>query len=174
MAIEQPVYTILVKDEAFEVRWYPPMIIALAEENDLRGYSGFSRIFEYISGNNAKQEKIAMTSPVINTLDEHAMTTAFVMPKAYDLSTLPQPQSGRLALVEKPSRTLAALRFSGHVNARIIAQKTSELQVWIRDHGYTAIGSIELARYNPPFIPGFLKRNEVWQAIESPQNNGSD
>ena len=135
MAIEQPAYTILLKDETIELRQYPAIIVALADENDLRGYSGFSRIFEYISGDNAKQEKIAMTSPVINTLDERSMTTAFVMPKAYDLNTLPQPRSGRLTLVEKPARTVAALRFSGNVTARIIAQKAAELQEWIRQHG---------------------------------------
>jgi hypothetical protein len=165
MAIEQPSYTILVKDDAVEVRQYPAIIVAVADENDLRGYSGFSRVFEYISGDNAKREKIAMTSPVINTLDEQAMTTAFVMPKAYDLSTLPQPQSGRLELVEKPSRLVAALRFSGNINARIIAEKTAQLQSWIADHGFTVNGPLELARYNPPFIPGFLKRNEVWLEV---------
>ncbi len=167
MAIEQPSYTILVKDDAIEVRQYPAIIVAVADENDLRGYSGFSRVFEYISGDNAKREKIAMTSPVINTLDERAMTTAFVMPKAYDLSTLPQPQSGRLALVEKPSRLVAALRFSGNINARIIAEKAAQLQAWIADHGYTVNSCLELARYNPPFIPGFLKRNEVWLEVTS-------
>lgn len=167
MAIEQPVYSVVVKDEPFEVRLYPPMIVAIAAENDLRGYSGFSRIFEYISGENAKREKIAMTSPVINTLDEQSMTTAFVMPKAYDLSTLPQPQAGRLSLQEKPSRTVAAIRFSGNINARIIAQKAAELQTWVTTHGYVAVGGIELARYNPPFIPGFLKRNEVWLEVTS-------
>ena len=167
MAIEQPSYTILTKDDAIEVRQYPVIIVAVAQENDLRGYSGFSRVFEYISGDNAKREKIAMTSPVINTLDERAMTTAFVMPKAYDLSTLPQPQSGRLALVEKPSRLVAAIRFSGNINARIIAQKAEELKAWIANHGYEVLGNLELARYNPPFIPGFLKRNEVWLEVTS-------
>lgn len=168
MAIEQPTYTVVVKDDAIEVRQYPPLIVALAQESDLRGYSGFSRVFDYISGDNAKQAKIAMTSPVINTLDEQAMTTAFVMPKAYDLSTLPQPRSMNLKLVEKPARRVAAIRFSGTVNAQIIAQKTAELQRWIFAHGYTPQGSVELARYNPPFIPGFLKRNEVWlEVLES-------
>jgi len=26
-------------------------------------------------------------------------------------------------------------------------------------------GTLQLARYNPPFIPGFLKRNELWLEV---------
>lgn len=169
MAIEQPAYTSIRHEGDFELRHYEPLIVAVSTEDDLRGSSGFGNIFDYIQGNNAKRQKIAMTVPVINEMTEDAMTTAFVMPKAYDLSTLPQPQSRRLTLHEKPSRTVAAVRFSGNVNARIIAAQAEKLQAWIAQLGYFPVGPIELARYNPPFIPGFLKRNEVWLEVQQPQ-----
>ena len=162
MAIEQPRYTVVVDDGACEIRAYDPMIVAVSVESDLRGYSGFSNVFDYIQGNNTTRQKIAMTAPVINDLEKTALTTAFVMPKAYRMDELPQPQSTQLRLDEKPARLVAAIRFSGSVNDRLITQKRSELLAWIKANGYFAIGSTELARYNPPFIPGLFKRNELW------------
>jgi hypothetical protein len=169
MAIEHPTYTVIRHEGDYELRQYEPLIVAVSTEDDLRGSSGFSNIFDYIQGNNATRQKIAMTVPVINEMTDESMTTAFVMPKAYNLSTLPQPQSKRLTLHEKPARIVATVRFSGNVKARIIAQHAAKLQTWIAQLGYFAVGSIELARYNPPFIPGFLKRNEVWLEVQHPQ-----
>jgi hypothetical protein len=47
------------------------------------------------------------------------------------------------------------------VNADKIAEKKSELLDWLREKHISGIGLIELARYNPPFIPGFIKHNEL-------------
>lgn len=166
MAIEQPAYEVILSDGAYEIRRYAPMIVAVSTETDLRGDTGFSNVFNYIQGNNDKREKIAMTAPVINDLDQSSMTTAFVMPKAYTLDDLPSPRSPQMALEEKPPRLVATLRFSGSVNDRLIALNQAQLVKWITDQGYLAIGSSELARYNPPFIPGFLKRNEIWIDVQ--------
>lgn len=169
MAIEQPAYRVLLKKAAFEVRQYDPLILAVSSEDDLRGYSGFGNVFDYIQGNNAQQKKIAMTAPVINELSDSAMTTAFVMPKTLGMADLPQPKSSRLSLQEKPARTVAVLRFNGNVKPAVIAEKARLLQAWIAQHGYLPVGSIEVARYNPPFIPGVLKHNEVWLEVLKPQ-----
>ena len=169
MAIEQPAYRVLLKEAAYEVRQYDPLILAVSQEEDLRGYSGFGNVFDYIQGNNAQHQKIAMTAPVINELSDRAMTTAFVMPKTLGMTDLPQPTSQRLALQEKPARMVAVLRFSGNVKPAVIAEKARLLQAWITQHGYLPVGSNEVARYNPPFIPGVLKRNEVWLEVLPPQ-----
>lgn len=166
MAIEQPVYDVLIHDGAYELRRYAPMIVAVSKETDLRGYSGFNNVFDYIQGNNAQREKIAMTAPVINDLQESTLTTAFVMPKAYTMDNLPAPRSAQMALEEKPERLVAARRFNGSVNPKVVAEKQSELVAWITAHGYFAVGSSQLARYNPPFIPGLFKRNEIWIDVQ--------
>lgn len=166
MAIEQAAYTIVLKEASFEIRQTEAMIIAITQENHLDGNRGFSEIFNYISGSNADSKKIAMTTPVINDIEDTKMTTAFVMPKQYTLSDLPSPNSSALKLKEVPSRLMAALTFSGSVNQNRLQEKQQALLNWITEKHYLPLGSLQLARYNPPFIPGFLKRNEVMIEIQ--------
>ncbi len=161
MAIEQASYTVLLKEGSFEIRRYNKMIVAISTETDLRGYSGFNEAFNYISGDNSQRKKIAMTSPVINDLSEKHFTTAFVMPKEYQLNDLPSPASQSLNIKEISERTVAAVTFSGNISQSKIEEKKVELLKWLSMKGFLAVGSLELARYNPPFIPGFMKRNDL-------------
>ena len=39
--------------------------------------------------------------------------------------------------------------------------------IWLKSIKFN-LGSAELARYNPPFVPGFLKRNEVLLEVNYP------
>lgn len=162
MAIERPTYQVKVNEDPFKLRSYANLIVAITNESDLSGNSGFGEVFDYIQGNNAQRKKIAMTVPVINELDPTKMTTAFVMPKAYGMDDLPEPGRRNLKLKEVPQRTIAVVNFSGNVSMTKIQAKKDELLKWIEAKGWIGIGSIELARYNPPFIPGFLKHNELW------------
>jgi hypothetical protein len=83
MAVEQASYKVIIKEGNFEVRFYDPMVVAVSTENDIKGYSGFNILFNYISGQNKESKKISMTAPVLNNLDDEQLTTAFVMPKQY-------------------------------------------------------------------------------------------
>ena len=78
MAIEHPTYQVKVNEDPFELRSYANLIVAITNESNLSGNSGFGEVFDYIQGNNAQRKKIAMTVPVINELDPAKMTTAFV------------------------------------------------------------------------------------------------
>jgi len=161
MAIEQAAYKTLLKEGSFEIRQMEPMIIAVTLENHLDGYRGFSEIFNYISGDNQESKKIAMTTPVINEITEQSMTTAFVMPKHYALKDLPLPQSNSLKLKEVPSQLVASLTFSGSMSSTKLQEKQQALLNWLNEKDLVPLGNLKLSRYNPPFIPGFLKRNEV-------------
>ncbi len=171
MAIEKASYKVIIKDRNFEVRLYDPMIVVVSQENDLKGTSGFNQLFSYISGRNKESRKIAMTAPVINYLDNDQSAIAFVMPKAYKNSEeLPQPLQSELQLKEIPERYVAAITFSGNIKQEIIEKKKHQLIEWLKEKQITVIGSIELARYNPPFIPGFIKRNELLVEISLPED----
>jgi len=160
MAIEKAGYEVILKENQFEIRMYEPMVIAISEETDLRGYSGFNEAFNYISGSNEDRTKISMTTPVLNDLDGH-LTTAFVMPKEYKLEDLPKPTSRNLSLRQIDHRKCAALSFSGNASPNTVQNKIEELRQWLQTKNLTPIGGFQLARYNPPFIPGFLKKNEI-------------
>ncbi len=160
MAIEKASYNVVLKEHSFEIREYEPMIVAISKESDLRGYSGFNEAFNYISGSNSSNAKIAMTTPVINDL-ENEMTTAFVMPKEYTLDDLPNPVSPNLKIMPIGERKCAVIMFSGNASMSTVKEKIILLQEWLKTKELTPIGTFQLARYNPPFIPSFMKRNEV-------------
>jgi hypothetical protein len=172
LSVQQSAYVVLRKAGTVEVRRYEPQVLAVSRESDLRGYSGFNVLFDYISGGNRDARKISMTSPVLNNLDDKPLTTAFVMPPGMTLAALPQPNASGPDLMEVPERVVAALLFSGNIGTDLLARKKTELLDWIREQGLSAEGPVELARYNPPFLPGFLKRNELLVPVHDPGETG--
>lgn len=179
MAVEEPKYQVVSKDEAFELRDYPGMIAAevtVSGERDAAMNAGFRLIADYIFGNNrqsakvamtapvtqsAASEKIAMTAPVTQSGSGTSWTVRFIMPARYTMATLPQPNNDRVTLVELPAQRFAVLRFSGTVGAKDIAARTQELMTWAKGKGLVMQGEVTLARYDPPWTPWFLRRNEL-------------
>jgi hypothetical protein len=161
-------YEVVKKPNGVEIRKYPKMIVARV---DGYGDDGFSLLFKFISGQNSQKSKVAMTSPVVS--EKIAMTApvlssggsiAFVMPTSYTLETTPQPTDERVKIVESPPRYLAVLRFSGRWGGNAFEARTKEMITELEKAGITTKGEAFAMRYNPPFMPWFLRRNEV--AIE--------
>jgi len=167
MAIESAKFKLIRKEKDFEVRLYEEISLAMSKENDFRGYSGFNEAFDYISGSNDQNRKISMTTPVINDLNQDAMTMAFVMPSDIPFESLPKPRSNRLSMIKKENMAFASIRFSGNVCPTLLEKKKRELSEWMAANDLIPGSVIWLARYNPPFIPGFLKHNEVLISIEN-------
>ena len=162
MGYETARYDVLYQENNFEIRRYHKHILAQTNEQSLSGSGGFNDVFNYITRNNQNQTKIAMTTPVFNDIvDEKAVTTAFVIPSQYTYETAPKPRSSTIKLVEVKEHVVAVVRFSQTVTAKKLQQKQELLMEWLKKHHVMAIGNFKLARYNPPFIPGFLKRNEI-------------
>jgi hypothetical protein len=160
-------YEIEKAEDRIEIRRYPKMLLATVD-----GYSdndAFSILFDYIAGNNKSKRKISMTVPVISS-EKIAMTApvisdrqsfSFVMPTSYNLETIPDPLDTRARLEEVPARRVAVIRFRGRASEMAIRSKTAELMAFIKRLDLRAKGKPFLMRYNPPFTPGFLRRNEV-------------
>jgi len=117
-------------------------------------------------------EKIAMTAPVI-TEEKIAMTApvvsmtgsmSFVMPAGRTESDLPEPLDSRVRLATVPPREVAVLRFRGRAGSHAVKDMASRLLKAVEKAGIRTKGEVFLMRYNPPWTPGFLRRNEV--AIE--------
>ena len=153
-----------------EIRKYPPIVLVTVRTRF--DDSAFSILFNYISGNNRASEKIPMTAPVVSTgsgtkIDMTApvisdeSTFSFVLPQGFDMQTAPRPVDPRIELVPVPSRHIAALRFSGRAYMRDVMEKERELLSTLQEHSVRAKGPPFLMRYNSPFAPGFLRRNEV-------------
>jgi len=179
MAIEEAKYDVLEREGDFEVRQYQPHIVAeTLIEGDFQevGNEGFRRLFAYISGDNRKKQTIPMTAPVSQeaTSEKIPMTApvnqekvgekwriTFMMPFQYTVETLPEPLDQRVKLIKVPGILMAALSYSGTWSRGRYEEKESRLKELIRQRGLKIVGEPVFARYNPPFMPWFLRRNEV-------------
>lgn len=164
-AVEEPPYELERRVDGVEIRDYPPAVIA---ETDVEGpwrqsiSSGFRRLAGYIFGKNTPQQKIAMTAPVGAT--PHAgdrWTISFVMPASRKLDELPSPLDDRVHLRRLGRRRVAVLRFRGRAGARELQARQAELAHRLAQAGLRTSGVAQLAQYDPPWIPGPLRRNEV-------------
>lgn len=163
----EPKFTLLKKEGKCELRQYEAYNIILAPDSNLNSFQGFRLVFDYIQGENQNRQKISMTTPVINELVEtDVRTTAFVMPDEFDFDTLPNPTDNKLQKIHVPAQKMATIRFTMTVSESKIKAYEDELKAWISQENLEIIGSTRLARYNPPFIPGFLKRNELWIEVK--------
>lgn len=171
---EEPDYETVRRDGDIEIRDYDAMVVA---ETVKSGYherarrNGFETLANYIFANNRSGKKIAMTAPVLQQLSESEGRTKgwairFVMPKKYTKASLPTPSSNDVQLKEVPARRMAAIRFSGNFSATVASKKLMTLYNYLADENLTQKGDPEYAFYNPPWTPGFMKRNEILIEIE--------
>jgi hypothetical protein len=186
MAIEKVKYTVLQKEGNFELRQYEQHIVAeTMVEGDFgaAGDEGFRRLFKYISGENQKKLSISMTTPVSQEITSEKIsmtapvnlqqaggkwTVAFSMPAKYTIDTLPEPNDDRIVLREIPAQPVASIRYSG-TWSRARYEKHKEILVrMVSQKNLQPAGDYILARYNPPFMPWFLRRNEVLLPIKLP------
>ncbi|MBN2514999.1 MAG: heme-binding protein [Deltaproteobacteria bacterium] len=185
MAIEEAKYEVIKKDKEFEIRDYAAHILAetvVKANMEDAGNEAFRILFRYISGGNQSRQKVAMTAPVSQQpMGERIKMTApvgqeriqegwivsFMMPDSYTLGTLPRPEDPKVTLRQVPARRMAVVRYSGFWSEKSYLQHKSELESWIQNMGLTIVGNPIWARYNPPFTPWFLRRNEILIPVDA-------
>ena len=178
--VEHVRYSVVSREGDVEFRYYPR--VALATVSGMADDEAFGLLFDYIRGANGSSSQISMTAPVLSrsTRSEELPMTApvvsslgsfsFVMPAGRYSDTLPAPKDRRIDIVDIHERTLAVLRFRGRTSARHVTAKEAELLDTLERRGIETAGSPFLMRYNPPFIPGIFRRNEV--AVEVRRTKG--
>ena len=185
MAIEEAKYEVIKRDNKFEIRDYETHILAeTVVEGSLEdaGNEAFKRLFRYISGDNRSGDKVAMTAPVSQQpmrerikmtapvgqrRYEESWAVSFMMPGSYTLETLPKPEDPKVTLRQVPARRMAAVRYSGFWSEKGYLRYKVELESWIDKMGLTVVGDAIWARYNAPFVPWFLRRNEILIPVDA-------
>jgi hypothetical protein len=188
MAIEKPKYRVVQELQGIEVREYAPYLVAETEVTGSReeaGNAGFRRLADYIFGKNKGEKKIAMTAPVAQQEGARIAMTApvaqqerpdrgpsawviqFMVPSEYSRDTLPEPLDPAIRFREVPGRRVAALRYSGTWSEERYLEKLAELRAAMEKEGLRALGEPVWARYDPPFMPWFLRTNEILIEIAS-------
>lgn len=189
MAVEEAEYELLREDGDFTLRLYASHIVAeTAVDADFEDAGGkaFRRLFDYISGENQAQQKVAMTSPVVQQpgWQKIAMTSpvgqqrqdgewrvSFTMPASFTLESTPEPNDSDVTIRKIPARHMAAVRYSGFWSKEKYQRNLDALRSWIAENGLEVAGEPIWARYDPPFKPWFLRRNEVLIPVVAPQKS---
>ncbi|MDY7541315.1 MULTISPECIES: heme-binding protein [unclassified Cryobacterium] len=185
---EQQPYAVVGDYDGFELRSYPEHLVAEVTTTgpfEDAGNRAFRYLFAYISGENSVRQKVAMTAPVVQAeaSTKIAMTApvvqealggkpgdrdgkgmfrvAFVLPAGLTIDTAPQPTSQEVQLRSVPGSLTAAVRYRGRWDEAGYARHLDLLRGAIAASGFTARGEPRFARFDPPFMPSFLRRNEV-------------
>ena len=182
-AVEEPDYEVVQQLGEVEVRQYASYVVAevlIAGPADEAGNQAFPILAGYIFGKNQGERKLAMTAPVTQSAApvKYEMTAPvtqtaapggtfvqFVLPRGVTLATAPQPLDDRVRLREAPARKLAAIRYSGFWSQANYDEHLGKLQATLRTAGLAWSGEPVYARYNAPFTPWFMRRNEIWLSV---------
>ena len=156
-------YELIMSEGDFEIRFYPASLKAKVVSN--RNDNGnFYKLFQFISGNNDKGEKIKMTTPVYMKGDNNSNTMEFVMPSSYSLESISKPNDNSIEIYVSEAKYFACIRYGGYSNSgkfnkhsKKLVNKLSELYIRSR-------GDLFYVSYNSPYKV-FNRRNEVMVEI---------
>lgn len=186
--VEHERYKVVSSLGAIEIRDYAPRIVAETTVSGERGAAineGFRRLAGYIFGDNAPRrkiemtapvtqekgekiagEKIEMTAPVAQEREGDGWRVRFTMPADLSMATLPKPNNAAVRLVELAPKRMAAIRFSGVVDEKDLAENEASLREALSKQGLKPKGAPQYAFYDPPWTLPWNRRNEVLVEIE--------
>ena len=185
-AIEEPSYEVVRQLDGVEVRQYAAYVVAqvlVSGPADKAGNEAFPILAGYIFGKNKGARKFDMTAPVTQAaapvrLEMTAPVTQaaaaggyvvqFVLPKGVTLASAPEPIDPRVQLQEVPSSRVAVIRYSGFWSQSNYDEHLGKLQAVLRAAQVGWTGEPMLSRYDAPFTPWFMRRNEVWLTVQPP------
>jgi hypothetical protein len=161
--IETYPYVVKKRYDRFEIRSYEAALFTSVNLST-KGYEnsssqGFSILARYIFGNNERNEKISMTSPVSMSLGD-STTMMFMVPKKINAAMLPKPNQSGIEFKEEPAKTVAAIRFSGWANDSKIEMYKHNLTAALDAEGIKYSNRFYFFGYNAPYEV-FNRKNEV-------------
>jgi hypothetical protein len=170
MTAEQP-FTLVSKAKGLEVRHYPKYVLVQVQtkgEFSRAANVAFGPLVNYISGVNESKTKYAMTAPVIHAPDQKAKNhlVSFVLPENIALEDIPLPTNAQVSILHVPAHYAAAIAFRGLASYEHFKEFGDKLETLVSEAGLVADGDPYYARFDPPWKPGFLRRNEAIIALK--------
>ena len=182
-AAEEPEYQVVRQLADIEVRQYGAYAVAevvVPGPASKAGGQAFPILAGYIFGKNKGERKFAMTAPVTQTaapvkLEMTAPVTQtaarggflvqFVLPRGVTAASAPEPLDARVQLREVMPAQVAVIRYSGFWSGSNDAKHLAKLEAALRAANLAWTGEPVYSRYNAPFTPWFMRRNEVWLSM---------
>lgn len=160
---ESAPYTVVQKDGAVEIRDYPELVWIETPDRDRseRGSQSFNKLFRFISGHNETGEKIPMTTPVYSTGQGEDRLMAFVLPAAISREDAPAPGDAEVQLATIPPARYGVMRYNGRWTDRREKDAILRIRLWAQENQYETTGDPVFGYFDPPWTPGFMRRNEV-------------
>ena len=177
LALEEPNYTIIKQTNDYEIRKYDDRLAVETLEGSGEDRA-FSLLFKYISGANELNRKVAMTIPVTQStkIDMTAPVTQehvndkrvmrFFLPNKFTMEDAPSPTSDAIRLVIVKAQRYAVAQYSGRSSEQNFIRNARKLSAALKRDGIQVSGDPIKATFNGPFMPFFLRRNEVMVPIE--------
>ncbi|KAK7495530.1 hypothetical protein BaRGS_00013228 [Batillaria attramentaria] len=167
--LDCPEFTVIKNEKTYQLReyvatkWVSTNSVGISF--DAAQYTDFERLFQYISGKNAKGQKIAMTAPVIDRIipgpgpacESNFTMSFFVSPKE---GQPPQPTDKTVFLSSMPKMRVYVRSFGGFASEKKWIEEAAALAdalgsaAYVKDYYYTA-------GYNSPFQLT-NRHNEIW------------
>ena len=185
-AIEEPDYRVVRELAGVEVRQYAAYTVAevvVPGPAADAGNAAFPILAGYIFGKNKGERKFAMTAPVTQAavptkLEMTAPVTQtavpsgflvqFVLPKGVTVANAPEPLDVRVRIREVSPNQVAVIRYSGFWSESNYNEHLAKLQQALRGADLAWVGEPVYSRYDAPFTPWFLRRNEIWLQLAGP------
>ena len=185
-ALEEPKYSVLKEYETFEIRSYDSYLVAEVDVEGAYNETGneaFRILAGYIFGDNQSSmkmnmtapveseaiqpsERMNMTAPVFSNKNINGYTYRFVMESKYTQETLPVPNNSKIRITEIKNRVMAVIGFSGRWSQKNFEKHEQILVNDLKNEGIGVASEAIYARYNAPFTPWFLRRNEIMFEID--------
>ena len=159
MSYEEANYEVVKKNEVYEIRKYSDR---LAIETDISNEgNSFRKLFNYISGNNDKNEEIKMTTPVTQMEKKGNMTMQFYLPSRFNKENIPSPSNPDVKILNIKGGYYAVIRYSGRASDKNFIKHKSILENELKKDDMSILSPPIKATYDGPFTLPMNRRNEV-------------
>ena len=159
MAYEEANYEVVKKNEVYEIRKYSDR---LAIETDISNEgNSFRKLFNYISGNNDKNEEIKMTTPVTQVEKKGNMTMQFYLPSKFNKENIPSPSNPDVKILNIKGGYYAVIRYSGRASDKNFIKHKSILENELKKDDMSILSPPIKATYDGPFTLPMNRRNEA-------------
>ena len=163
MAYEEANYEVVKENKEYEIRKYSDRLVI--ETNSIEG-NGFRKLFNYISGNNEKNQEIKMTVPVTQEIKSGNMTMQFYLPLKFNKDNAPKPSNSDIKILTIEGGYYAVIEYSGRSSDKNFLKNKDILEKLLKQDNITILSPPIRASYNSPFTLPMLKRNEVMYRID--------
>ena len=163
MAYEEANYEVVKENKEYEIRKYSDRLVI--ETNSIEG-NGFRKLFNYISGNNEKNQEIKMTVPVTQEIKNGNMTMQFYLPLKFNKDNAPKPSNSDIKILTIEGGYYAVIGYSGRSSDKNFLKNKDILEKQLKQDNIEILSPPIRASYNSPFTLPMLKRNEVMYRID--------